>query len=386
MRKKIFILSLFTVCAISFMASAALAGPTVAIVQAGDAEMDLVLNSWHSTITDIFYQEPPAMNAGIRATAEWSKESEVAIEKLVRKAVKLAGDWPVKSGDRVLMKVNHVLSTFPMVMTNRGDDPTLQAAFTDARVARAAALIALESGASEVIIANGPAEGNGMASFLEYGFDRMVKELNNPKVKLMDLGAAPWKWYPAPKALALPKYPLPTILGEMDQIISIPCLKTHTLAGMTSSLKNFGIGMPTTQITGTIKMGLPHAKVVEVITDVNMITGNDYTIVDALWGMEESGPVDGPGVPMGLIIASADPVASDAVSTVLMGFKVTNIGTTVMGEKMGLGTYHNINVVGVPISQVQKVFTPVKRGHRWPAEMGNVLGWDSIPGRTLDDL
>ncbi len=63
MIKRIFMLSLVTVCAIAFMTSAALAGPTVAIVQAGDAEMDLVLNTWHSTIQDIFYQEPPAMNA-----------------------------------------------------------------------------------------------------------------------------------------------------------------------------------------------------------------------------------------------------------------------------------------------------------------------------------
>ena len=386
MSKKIFLLSLVTVCAISFMASAALAGPKVAIVQAGDAEMDLVLNSWHSTITDIFYQGPPAWEAGIINTAEWSKESEVAIEKLVREAVKLQGGWPVKPGDRVLMKVNHVIATYPMLLLGRGDDPALQAAFTDARVARAAALIALESGASEVIIANCPAEGNGMASMVEFGFDRMVKELNNPKVKLMDLGAVPWKWYPAPKALASKRYAMANIIGEVDKIISIPCLKTHVLAGVTSSLKNLGIGMPTTQATGTIKMGLPHAKIVEVITDVNMITGNDYTIVDAIWGLEFNGPCDGPGIPMGLIIASADPVASDAVSTVLMGFKVTNIGTTVMAEKMGLGTYHNINVVGVPISQVQKVFNPPQRKERWPAEMGDVKGWDSTPGRKLTDL
>jgi uncharacterized protein (DUF362 family) len=214
----------------------------------------------------------------------------------------------------------------------------------------------------------------------------MVEDLNNPKVRLVDLGDEPWKWYPAPKALALKNYAMAEIIGEMDQIISIPCLKTHTLCGVTSSLKNIGIGMPTTRIAGSIKMGLPHKVVTEVITDVNMITGNDYTVVDAIWGMEESGPDNGPGVAMGLIIAGNDPVACDAVSTVVMGFKVTNIGTTVMAEKYGLGTYHDIEVVGRPISEVQVVFTPVKRGHRWPPEMGDVAGWDSTPGRTLNDL
>jgi len=304
----------------------------------------------------------------------------------VREAVKLQGGWPVKRGDRVLLKVNHVIATYPMLLLGRGDDPALQAAFTDARVARAAALIAVESGAKEVIIANCPAGGNGMAEMVEYGFDHMVADLNNPKIKLMDLGAVPWKWYPAPKALASKKYGMAKIIGEMDKIISIPCLKTHVLAGVTSSLKNLGIGFPSTQATGTIKMGLPHKVIVEVITDVNMITGNDYTIVDAIWGLEENGPCDGPGVEMGLIIAGNDPVACDAVCTVLMGFKVTNIGTTVMAEKYGLGTYHDIEVIGVPIAQAQKVFCSPQRKERWPDEMGNILGWDSTPGRKLTDL
>jgi len=386
MKNRALLLGLVALLTIALMGSSALAGPRVAIVKAADAQMDLVCNSWHCTITDNFYQGPPAGNMLVRATAEWSKESEVAIEKLVREAVELQGGWPVKPGDRVMLKVNHVVSAWPMVLNNRGDDATLQAAFTDARVARAAALLALESGAAEVIIANCPATGNGWTCFMQYGFDHMVEDLNNPKVRLVDLGDEPWKWYPAPKALALKNYAIAEIVGEMDQIISLPCLKTHTLCGVTSSLKNIGIGFPTTRIAGSIKMGLPHKVVTEVITDVNMITGNDYTIVDALWGMEESGPDNGPGVPMGLIIAGNDPVACDAVSTVVMGFKVTNIGTTVMAEKYGLGTYKNIEVVGRPISEVQVVFTPVKRGHRWPAEMGDVAGWDSTPGRTLNDL
>jgi uncharacterized protein (DUF362 family) len=260
MNRKAILFGLVVLLSIGMMGSTALAGPRVSIVKAAEAQMDLVLNSWHCTITDNFYQGPPPGGGDmlVRATAEWSKESEIAIEKLVREAVRLQGGWPVKPGDRVMLKVNHVVSAWPMVLNNRGDDATLQAAFTDPRVARAAALIALESGAKEVIIANCPATGNGWTCFMQYGFDHMVEDLNNPKVKLMDLGDEPWKWYRAPKALALKNYAMAEIIGEMDQLISIPCLKTHTLCGMTSSLKNIGIGMPTTRIAGSIKMGLPH--------------------------------------------------------------------------------------------------------------------------------
>ena len=388
MQKKTFLLGLVAVLTVGLIGSSALAGPRVAIVKAAPSQMDLVCNSWHNNLGDTFYQDPPAANASInnRNTSTWSKESEVAIEKMVREAVKLGGSWPVKQGDRVMLVVNHVVSTFPLRVMGRGNDENLQAAVTDARVARAVALIALESGAAEVIIANGPGTANGYGAFMEYGFDHMVEDLDSPKVRLMDLGDQPWKWYPAPKALALDKYAMATIIGEMDQVISIPCLKTHSLCGVTSSLKNLGFGMPTVKIYGSIKTGLPHKKPCEVTTDVNMITGNDYTVVDALWGLEEDGPINGPGVEMGLIIAGADPVACDAVSTVVMGFKVTNIGTTRMAEKYGLGTYRNIDVVGRSISEVQVAFTPPKRGSRWPDEYGQILGWDSRPDRILDDL
>ena len=44
--------------------------------------------------------------------AEWSKESEKEIEALVRDAVEIAGGWPVKPGDVVLIKPNLVASIF----------------------------------------------------------------------------------------------------------------------------------------------------------------------------------------------------------------------------------------------------------------------------------
>ena len=44
--------------------------------------------------------------------AEWSKESEREIEALVRDAVEIAGGWPVKPGDVVLIKPNLVASIF----------------------------------------------------------------------------------------------------------------------------------------------------------------------------------------------------------------------------------------------------------------------------------
>lgn len=384
MRKRIILTSLLAVLAVGVMASVALAGPRVAIVKASDAEWDLVVNSWKFQWR--LFQDPPGANVpGNIAVAEWSKESEVALEKMTRKAVSLAGGWPVKRGDRVLIKVNTVGHCWLQAASGFGSDGDMQGDLTDARVARAAALMALESGAKEVIICNSPAVDDGWSALRQYGFIRMVEELNNPKVRLVDLGREPWKWYPAPQGLALDKYAMPKIIGEADKIINIGPMKTHRFCAVTSLLKNTGVGFPTPQVYGAPKHGLPHKKIAEVIVDVNMIAPSDYGIVEGIWGGEGFMPVEGPGVPMGIIMAGKDCVACDAVATVVMGFKVENIGTTVLAQEMGLGTYHGIQVVGVPIAQVQKAFCAPVRAKRMPAAFGNVGGWDSMVGRTLPD-
>ena len=364
--------------------SAALAGPRVAIVKADEAQWDLVVNSWKFQWR--LFQDPPGANEpGNIAIAEWSKESEVAIDKMTRKAVEMAGGWPVKSGDSVLIKVNTVGHCWLQAASGFGSDGDMQGDLTDARVARSAVLMALESGAREVIVCNSPAVDDGWSALRQYGFLRMVEELNNSKVRCMDLGREPWKWYRAPKALALDKYAMPRIIGEVDKIINVGVMKTHRFCAVTSCLKNTGVGFPTPQVYGSPKHGLPHKTIAECIVDVNMIAPSDYGIIDGLWGGEGFMPVEGPGVPMGVIVAGDDCVALDAVATVLMGFKVENIGTTVLARQMGVGTYHGIEVVGASIAECQKAFMAPDRNKRMPSEFGNVGGWDSLIGRTLPD-
>jgi uncharacterized protein (DUF362 family) len=81
---------------------------------------------------------------------------------------------------------------------------------------------------------------------------------------------------------------------------------------------------------------------------------------------------------MDLIIAGADPVAVDAVSTAIMGFNPKNIGHITMAAKHGLGVadLDRIVVEGESIASVAKEFKVVPEENRWPSEHGGVKNWE----------
>jgi hypothetical protein len=112
---------------------------------------------------------------------------------------------------------------------------------------------------------------------------------------------------------------------------------------------------------------------------------NDYVVVDALWAGEgdQGGAWGGPGsfpVPMGLIIAGSDAVATDCVTTAVMGFNPHNYGQYRMGAQYGLGCndLSKIEVVGKSIKEVQEKLVPPMHTWRWPAEADQTLAWDEI--------
>ncbi|MDH7500698.1 MAG: hypothetical protein QHH30_09995, partial [candidate division NC10 bacterium] len=92
------------------MVSSAADKPTVSIVKA--AKHDLVAESWRMNWDRTISQGVNPTRNVEYLRAEWSKESEKAIEAMVRDAVELAGGWPVKPNDVVLIKPNLVASMF----------------------------------------------------------------------------------------------------------------------------------------------------------------------------------------------------------------------------------------------------------------------------------
>jgi uncharacterized protein (DUF362 family) len=350
-----------------------IAGPTVAIVKHDDHK--LVGESWSFEVTRTPKGEPPDKYW----RPQWSKESEAAIERMVRDAVRLAGGWPVKSGDVVAVVPNLVISPFGCVLQGRTKPELLQCAVTDVRVARAVAMLAKESGAKKVYFATQPMAASVVSAMKAWGYWDVGKELG---VELVALDSAPWKYYkPAHAPLALKEYAIPNIIvEEVNKVISVPAMKTHCLAGYTGAMKNIGIGVPTGQVYGSIRYGLPHEKLAKVIVDVCSIVKINYSVVSAIWAQDGNGPLAGDPVAMDLVIAGADPVAVDAVMVDCMGQKAHIFGQIRLAEEAKLGTSKGITVTGRQVHEVEKQFVGVPPDKRAAASWGEIIGW---PGKGV---
>ncbi len=351
--------------------------PAVAIIKA--AKRELIAQSYKMNWDRTFSQGVNKTRTFDYFRAEWSKESEKEIEGLVRDAVEMAGGWPVKAGDVVLIKPNLVASIFFLIYSGKGTEEDFQGCQTDPRIVRALAIMAKESGAKRIMIGEGPAAGDGWAGFMQAGYQAMVEDLakQGVKVELIDFTHEAYTWVKS-KGLANPEYAVPKVATEATCIISVPALKTHSMTGVTLGLKNVAVGLISGRVYGFFKYACPHEKIPEWITDVDSIFKINYTVVDGIWGMEGNGPLSGEPIEMDLIIAGADPVAVDAVATAVMGFNPKNIGHINMAAQHGLGVaaLDQIAVKGEKLASAAKEFKVVPKENRWPSEQGGVKNWD----------
>jgi len=372
--RKALILAVALVIALSTLALGA-AKTKVAIVKGTDHE--LVGESFNFSLFDFRK----------RWETTWSAKSEKAIEDMVRKAVDLAGGFPDVKGKNVMIKVNLVWDMWSMFCVEIAKSKVtgkplpdaawfnhqVQSILTDARIARAVALICKEKGASKVTIIENPNAGNCHAYYLVYGYVDMAKKLNPAMdqwthkggwLELYDpndaIADGTWKYYKPKRAghHGLSEYPLPNNWVNADVRISIGKMKTHDNQGVSLTLKNVGIGIPPTRIIGAIKLGLPHDASQWVIADVNSIAPIDYAIVDAIWAVEGHGAFQGTPISMDSVIAGKDAVAVDATGTRVMGLDPRRFGHIRASAESGLGTYKEdeIEVVGDSIESVMKQF------------------------------
>jgi uncharacterized protein (DUF362 family)/Pyruvate/2-oxoacid:ferredoxin oxidoreductase delta subunit len=141
--------------------------------------------------------------------------------------------------------------------------------------------------------------------------------------------------------------------GALDAgfLVNLPKMKTHGLMTFTGALKNtFGV------IPGGRKaefhIRLPDAEgMSRMLVDLNAMIPSGLVVMDAVRAMEGNGPSGGSLVDVGLLIASRDPVAVDAVACRIMGLEPSSIHVIRLAEKAGLGNAaeDRIEIVGTPL-------------------------------------
>ena len=138
---------------------------------------------------------------------------------------------------------------------------------------------------------------------------------------------------------------------DVSCIISVPSLKTHSMAKTTLSMKNMmGLIYP---------KGIMHSKLHRKIADLVSIFREKmkFQVIDGIIGSNGS-ELGGKPVNMDLIIAGEDPVAVDRVGSDIMGKEPDVVKYLGFAEKKGLGTAHldEIEIIGEPIDVVKRNF------------------------------
>jgi uncharacterized protein (DUF362 family)/NAD-dependent dihydropyrimidine dehydrogenase PreA subunit len=135
---------------------------------------------------------------------------------------------------------------------------------------------------------------------------------------------------------------------EADIIISLPKFKTHGLTTLSGAIKNsYGI-LPGAQKAKLHKAAGSPKRFHEMLIDVFRLRIPDLFIVDGVVGMEGNGPVSPDLRDIGLILASDNAVAMDAVISTMMGLKPSKLWFLQKAKEAGLGDYDlsTIKVIG----------------------------------------
>ncbi len=231
-------------------------------------------------------------------------------------------EW-LKPGEKVLLKAN--------LLT--GKDPS-EAVTTHPQVVHALAELLMEAGAT-VIIADSPA-GPFLSSRMKKiyrltGMERVAEEtgasLNwNMESEEIHFG----------KGYRLKDFPVMKALHEVDHVISLCKMKTHSMTLMTGAVKNmFGV-MP------GLKKAELHFRFTDpeqfghALVDICEYARPVLSVMDGVEAMEGAGPSAGSVKKSGVLLVSRNPHDLDVAAAKLMGINPENVPTIRAAQERNL--------------------------------------------------
>lgn len=141
---------------------------------------------------------------------------------------------------------------------------------------------------------------------------------------------------------------------QADLVINLPRLKTHMVTLLTGAVKNmFGV-IPGFRKGAFHKEAPRPESFSRIIVDIFSAVQPHLTIMDAIVVMEGDGPSRGRPRRLGLLLASTDAVAVDAVAAEIVGVPAEDVPTTRLAAEAGLGIGwpQGIRIVGESIESV----------------------------------
>ena len=265
-----------------------------------------------------------------------------SVAPAVRRACDLVGGLEslIMPGDTILIKPNLVLP----FSYEKGTT-------TNPYVVEAVALLCREKGAKRIVIGDGSCVGyDTQKAFDACGYRALAERVG---AELVDFTIAETIPVANPLAKKMKRIAIPRVFLEADVVIDVAVMKTHDALEVSLGLKNMKGLLQTRDKKRFHKWGLAQA-----LVDLGHIARPDFTILDGTVAMEGSGPAVGDPVGLGLLIASKDVVAADAVALEIMGFALDEVEYIKLAGEAGLGCTDlaAIDIEGEPIASVRRPF------------------------------
>ncbi|MBE0592678.1 MAG: DUF362 domain-containing protein [Gemmatimonadales bacterium] len=302
------------------------------------------------------------------------------VDFAVEAAIDLLGgiETVARGKDRIMLKPNLV-----------AEGPTFT---TKPGVVRTLAQLMQRSG-KEVSIGEGSAAANGfnvkgpvtyrtrnremLDRMQRYVFDTLgyTDLAGSLRTPLINLHSGEMAEVEVPNGFVFDKITLHQSLTDIDLLCSVPMMKTHVLATVTLGMKNL-IGLYPGTVYYSVRSWLhDQAAMAEspgiAFETIDMVRANKLglTVIDASMAMEGDGPSGGSLVPMTLIIAGTNPLATDLVAADLMGIGPSEVPTLTWAYRAGLGpaSVNDVEVRGEKLEDVRRPFVKP-----------NVIPWGAI--------
>ncbi len=279
------------------------------------------------------------------------KTSDDAVEQTVRMLFEMAGgiEKYVSAGERVLVKPNFLA---PKKSTT--------GVTTDLRVIEAVVKMVLDQNAIPVVGDGVPIAFDAEITFKRLGMRRLADKHG---IELVNMDQYPSEIVTIENAMVLKEIPISRLVFEVDKIINVPVMKTHSQTTVTLGMKNLKGCVP-----GKHKLTAHRLGVSRAVVDLNTVIKPTFTVMDAIECMEGNGPMNGRSKRMDLLLGSDDVLALEIVAAKIMGLDPYTVRHIQLARDKDIGEYKfkNIRVLGAGIDEVKSDFLiPATKMNRW---------------------
>lgn len=264
----------------------------------------------------------------VKANSYEEQVVELAIKELLDELGGIAKF--IKPGDKVLIKPNML----------EGVEKDLSVT-THPEVVRAVIRQVKQAGATPVV-GDSPGVGSTLKAAGKCGILEICQQEGVELVSFTDKVDVLF-----PEGRTMKKLVLAAAYRQVDQVISLAKMKTHSFMGVTGGVKNlFGLFVGTDKAQFHLRMQ-KRSDFAGMLVDLAQAVKPVLYIVDGIMGMEGNGPRNGIPKQAGVMLGGTNGFAVDMIMAEIMGFKGESMPVAARALALGLApAVEKIHIIG----------------------------------------